>query len=81
MTKDNEILLTHEVKEKLRYSSNSAFYEFMKDCSNEFPLPFKVGNRNCWYRRDVDSWLEKRSQTRGLISYGVPRNQLHSTTK
>lgn len=77
MVTDNEILLTHEVKEKLRYSSNSAFYEFMKDRSNEFPLPFKVGNRNCWYRQDVDSWLEKRSKVRGLDTYKLPRNHSH----
>lgn len=77
MITDNEILLTHEVKEKLRYSSNSAFYEFMKDRSNEFPLPFKVGHRNCWYRQDVDSWLEKRSKVRGLDTYKLPRNQSH----
>ncbi|MCK6858943.1 hypothetical protein L8R22_05125 [Enterobacter bugandensis] len=49
----------------------------MKDRSNEFPLPFKVGNRNCWYRQDVDSWLEKRSKVRGLDTYKLPRNHSH----
>nr|WP_270137620.1 hypothetical protein [Enterobacter asburiae] len=49
----------------------------MKDRSNEFPLPFKVGNRNCWYRQDVDSWLEKRSKVRGLDTYKFPRNHSH----
>ncbi|MBD8152262.1 helix-turn-helix transcriptional regulator [Pantoea agglomerans] len=64
----SEIMLSDEVMAKLRYSpkSTSAFYEFLKDEQEKFPLPFKLGRRNCWYRCEVDDWLARKSQVRGL---------------
>lgn len=64
----SDLMLTDEVMAKLRYSpkSNSAFYEFLKDEEMNFPMPFKLGRRNCWYRCEVEGWLEKKSQIRGL---------------
>ncbi|PNK67802.1 helix-turn-helix transcriptional regulator [Hafnia paralvei] len=62
---NSEILLKGEVKARLRYRSDSAFYEFLKD-DNGFPMPFKVGGRNCWYRDEVELWIGKQSERRGI---------------
>ncbi|HEM7577722.1 TPA: AlpA family phage regulatory protein [Serratia marcescens] len=67
-TSNSDILLKVEVKARLRYRSDSAFYEFLKDAGNEFPMPFKVGGRNCWYRDEVEAWIGKRSEKRGLCT-------------
>ena len=40
---NSEILLKVEVKARLRYRSDSSFYEFLKNEENGFPMPFKVG--------------------------------------
>lgn len=63
---NSDILLKGEVKARLRYRSDSAFYDFLKDEDNEFPMPFKVGGRNCWYRDEVEAWIGKRSEKRGI---------------
>lgn len=64
----SEILLKGEVKARLRYRSDSAFYEFLKDEENGFPMPFKVGGRNCWYSAEVEEWIGKRSEKRGICT-------------
>ncbi|MGQ3662654.1 helix-turn-helix transcriptional regulator [Citrobacter braakii] len=71
----NELMLTDEVMAKLRYSpsSNSAFYAFLRDKRQGFPMPFKMGNRNFWYRSEVDDWMEKKSQVRGLGAFSDER--------
>lgn len=71
----SEIMLTDEVMARLRYSpaSNSAFYAFLKDEREGFPMPFKLGRRNCWYRSEVEGWLEKKSQVRGLDTLSEER--------
>lgn len=71
----SELMLTDEVMAKLRYSpkSNSAFYEFLKDEQEGFPMPFKMGRRNFWYRCEVEDWLVKKSQVRGLETFSDER--------
>ncbi|MFN1150226.1 helix-turn-helix transcriptional regulator [Serratia liquefaciens] len=63
-----DILLKGEVKARLRYRSDSSFYEFLKDERNGFPMPFKVGGRNCWYEDEVDAWISKQSEKRGICT-------------
>lgn len=29
-------------------------------------MPFKLGRRNCWYRCEMNDWLARKSQVRGL---------------
>ena len=65
---NSEILLKGEVKARLRYRSDSAFYDFLKDEENGFPMPFKVGGRNCWYRDEVEAWIGKQSEKRGICT-------------
>lgn len=70
---EREILLTHEVKAKLRYNSNSSFYTFLKDKKKGFPMPFKVGGRNGWFKDEVEEWIEKQSENRGIDTYDEER--------
>ncbi|URR09248.1 helix-turn-helix transcriptional regulator [Enterobacter roggenkampii] len=65
---NSKILLKGEVKARLRYRSDSAFYDFLKDEGNGFPMPFKVGGRNCWYRDEVEAWIGKQSEKRGICT-------------
>ncbi|WP_208952174.1 AlpA family transcriptional regulator [Rahnella sp. ChDrAdgB13] len=69
----SEIMLTNEVMARLRYASTSAFYAFLKDKGEAFPLPFKLGRRNFWYSSEVEGWLEKKSQVRGLDTFSDER--------
>ncbi|ELN2576909.1 AlpA family phage regulatory protein [Enterobacter kobei] len=69
----DEIILKSEVKAMLRYSSDSSFYEFLKDEENKFPLPFKIGGRNCWYKEEVSEWIKSKSEKRGIFTYTEDR--------
>ncbi|EOA1826138.1 hypothetical protein ACHUNR_004669 [Raoultella planticola] len=31
-------------------------------------MPFKVGGRNCWYRDEVEAWIGRQSEKRGICS-------------
>lgn len=72
-TAEREIMLTHEVKARLRYKSSSSFYSFLKDEKEGFPMPFKLGGRNGWYKDEVESWIDMNAQKRGIDTYDEER--------
>lgn len=57
-------LLSGEVRELLRYNSNSAFREFLK-ATPDFPRPIPLGlRRNAWVAEEVRAYLNGLKEAR-----------------
>ena len=63
-----DILLKGEVKARLRYRSDSSLYDFLKDEKNGFSMAFIVGGLICCYEDEVDAWISKQSEKRGICT-------------
>jgi predicted DNA-binding transcriptional regulator AlpA len=51
-----DILYTQDLAKKLN-TTEAAVRNHVQRRSKNFPMPFKLGRKNAWRTKDIDSWL------------------------